>query len=374
MMRMRHVMVALAGLLVLQLTTVAVRSDDPVTSAVRFNREVVRIFERKCLSCHGSGGLAMPLSTYREARPWSRAIREELLEGRMPPWPAARGYATFQNDISLTPRELSTILTWVDGGVPRGDESDLPAPAAPPAAAAPPDHVVRLPEQQIPAGAEDVIRRVTVRSGLAGTSSIRQVQVRPGERRVLKAAFVWAVTKGRAPLWIGAWMPWQSELTPPALGTFAIHDGADLVVELHYYGQDRPLSDVSEVALFFGRADEQASLESIALEAPAPRAKSPHTSAADAHVTLPRDTAVWALHPEGLAGNQSLEVKARRPDGSVEVLLWIPAGHSAWPTALLLKEPAHQPAGTVLSSRVTGSGSIRTRTVVALQPGGQPRR
>ncbi|MGF2075976.1 hypothetical protein, partial [Enterococcus casseliflavus] len=81
-----------------------------------FNREIVRIFDRKCLSCHGPDSMAMPLTNYREVRPWSRAIREEIVEGHMPPTSAVRGYARLKDDIALTPRELATILTWVDGG------------------------------------------------------------------------------------------------------------------------------------------------------------------------------------------------------------------------------------------------------------------
>lgn len=367
---LRHVMAAVAGLVILPLTTVALRSDDPVTSAVRFNREIVRIFERKCLSCHGPGGLAMPLATYREARPWSRAIREELLEGRMPPWPAARGYAALQNDISLTPRELSTILTWVDGGVPRGDESDLPEAAASPTAAPAPDHVVPLPEQEIPAGAEDVTRRVTVQAGLQEDRWIRQVQVAPGERRVLKAAFVWAVSKNRAPLWIGAWLPWQSVLSPPPLGAFRLPAGTALLVELHYRGQERALADASAIGLFFGSTAERQSLGSLVIETAPTRVKRVTATAAEGHVTLRRDSQVWALRADGLGAEQSLEVAARRPDGSTQVLLWIPRGHSTWPAAFLLKEAAAQPAGTVLSSRVTGKGLLRVRTIVAVLSGG----
>jgi hypothetical protein len=38
------------------------------------------------------GGLVFSLSDYRDARAWRRAIREELVEHRMPPPIAARGY------------------------------------------------------------------------------------------------------------------------------------------------------------------------------------------------------------------------------------------------------------------------------------------
>ena len=62
----------------------------------------------------------MALTTYKEARPWAVAIKEEILERKMPPWSAAGGYGHFANDMSLTAREISLILSWADGGAPSG--------------------------------------------------------------------------------------------------------------------------------------------------------------------------------------------------------------------------------------------------------------
>ena len=47
----------------------------------------------------------MSLTTYEEARPWARAIKEEVLTRRMPKWHAVRGYGDFTNDPSLSPFE-----------------------------------------------------------------------------------------------------------------------------------------------------------------------------------------------------------------------------------------------------------------------------
>jgi hypothetical protein len=55
----------------------------PITTNVVFKREVVQIFQRKCFHCHTAGNLAMPLTSYRDARPWARAIREEVLESEI---------------------------------------------------------------------------------------------------------------------------------------------------------------------------------------------------------------------------------------------------------------------------------------------------
>ena len=58
--------------------------------------------------------------TYAEARPWAVAIKEEVLERRMPPWGAVKGFGDFRNDKALTPEQLELIISWVGGGVPEG--------------------------------------------------------------------------------------------------------------------------------------------------------------------------------------------------------------------------------------------------------------
>jgi len=101
-------------------------AHEPITTKVRFNKELVRILQRNCLSCHHRGGIAMSLATYDEARPWAKAIKEEVLEKRMPPWRAVKGYGDFRNAPSLTQRDVDLIVNWVEGGAPKGDDKDLP--------------------------------------------------------------------------------------------------------------------------------------------------------------------------------------------------------------------------------------------------------
>src|ERR1044072_7880395 len=102
-------------------------AHEPITTKVRFNKAVVRVFERNCLGCHRPGGVAMSLATYEEARPWAKAIKEEMLEKRMPPWHAVKGYGEFRNAPLITQREIDMIVNWVEGGAPKGDDKDLPA-------------------------------------------------------------------------------------------------------------------------------------------------------------------------------------------------------------------------------------------------------
>ena len=48
----------------------------------------------------------------------------------MPPSQAVKGFGQFQHDYSLTQRELDLIVSWVEGGAPKGDDKDLPPPIA----------------------------------------------------------------------------------------------------------------------------------------------------------------------------------------------------------------------------------------------------
>lgn len=73
----------------------------------------------------------MPLTTYAEARPWAKAIRDEVLQRRMPQWGAIKGYGEFANDIGLSQDEINRIAEWVEGGAPEGDPQYLPSSKAP---------------------------------------------------------------------------------------------------------------------------------------------------------------------------------------------------------------------------------------------------
>jgi hypothetical protein len=110
---------------------------DVITTKVTFDREIVRLFIAHCISCHRDGGTAFSLATYKQARPWAKAIGEEVLQRRMPPWGAVKGFGDFRNDQGLTAEQLELIVDWEEGGAPEGEEKDLPSPLKPAVVAAP---------------------------------------------------------------------------------------------------------------------------------------------------------------------------------------------------------------------------------------------
>ena len=100
-------------------------------SAQTFTKDVAPILQKHCQSCHHEGTVApMSLMTYKDSRPWARAIKERVVMRDMPPWHLDKtvGIRRYKNDISLSDREIETITKWVDAGAPEGDSADMPKP------------------------------------------------------------------------------------------------------------------------------------------------------------------------------------------------------------------------------------------------------
>jgi hypothetical protein len=106
----------------------SVAGHDIITTKLTWDGEISRIVYAHCANCHHQGGSAFSLMSYQEARPWAKAIEQEVFERRMPPWGAVKGFGEFRNDQALTQEQLELIANWVDGGAPEGNPNDLPAP------------------------------------------------------------------------------------------------------------------------------------------------------------------------------------------------------------------------------------------------------
>src|SRR5215813_5933589 len=118
------VLVITAGLMLMGMA-----ADASAATQATFSKDVAPIFQSKCQECHQPNSIApMSLISYRDARPWAKAIRERVITRQMPPWHIDRsvGVQSFKNDMSLTDEQVETIVRWVDGGSPQGDPKDLP--------------------------------------------------------------------------------------------------------------------------------------------------------------------------------------------------------------------------------------------------------
>ena len=100
---------------------------------VTFAKDVAPIFQEKCEGCHRTGEMApMSLVTYEQVRPWAKSIKQRVAARQMPPWHLDPnvGVQKFANDMSLSQKQIDTIVQWADAGAPQGDPKDMPAAKA----------------------------------------------------------------------------------------------------------------------------------------------------------------------------------------------------------------------------------------------------
>src|SRR6266496_5285525 len=99
------------------------------SSTPTYTKDVAKILNNRCVECHRPGEIApMAFTSYKEVRPWAKAIRQQTATGTMPPWLASPSHGEFKNDRRLSKAEIDTISAWVAAGAPEGDARDLPVP------------------------------------------------------------------------------------------------------------------------------------------------------------------------------------------------------------------------------------------------------
>src|SRR5439155_14178329 len=113
--KVRFFLVLSAVLIVLVTAAVA-------QAEVTFTKDVAPILQRSCQNCHRPGSIApMPLLTYEDARPWAKAIRQNVVLRNMPPWHVDPnvGIHEFSNSLAVSEAEIATIANWVYSGAPK---------------------------------------------------------------------------------------------------------------------------------------------------------------------------------------------------------------------------------------------------------------
>ena len=115
-------------------------------------------------------------------------------------------------------------------------------------------------------------------------------------------------------------------------------------VELHYGAGKEPVTDVGTVGLFRAQG-ASAPVSDLVVTA---RSTPGRSRVRRGSARLASDATIWALAPEIPSGTQSMELSARQPDGSTEVLLLVERPSADWPTPYVFKSPVRIPRGTEL--------------------------
>jgi hypothetical protein len=129
-------------------------ADATPGAAVTYNKDILPVLQRNCQSCHRPGQIApMSFLSYKEVRPWAKAMKAAVVARKMPPWFADARYGHFKNDRSLPRTDVELIAKWADTGALEGDKKDAPPPVQWPEKGweIKPDVIVDGPSYDVPA-------------------------------------------------------------------------------------------------------------------------------------------------------------------------------------------------------------------------------
>jgi peroxiredoxin len=330
----------------------------PMSEPVSYAREVAPILKSHCVACHRAGDIGpFAFSNYQAVKRKARMIEEVILTQRMPPWHADPHFGKFANASELTTAETQTLLRWIKQGAPSDGSPDPLAETAPPPeewALGTPDYIVKLPQpEEIPATGVLEYRHVKIPSPVHEDVWLAAAVVKPGNRKVLHHAIVYASFPGSGNdlggtgVKIAGWAPGRLPgRLPEGTGLFLGRD-AKLDIELHYTTVGSPQTDQTEIGLYVLRDKPKLAYKTgmaLKLDFKIPP-KDPDASAS-ATFTLAKDSILYTLTPHMHVRGSRMKYEALFPDGRRETLLSVPRYDFNWQTSYRLAEPLRVPAGT----------------------------
>jgi hypothetical protein len=333
----------------------------PIHAAPSFYRDVLPILQRRCQECHRPGEIApMPFVSYRETRPWAKAIRDAVQRRAMPPWFADPCCGKFANDRTLSQYEIDTLTAWSGSGASAGDEKDAPPPRAWPADSnlAGANLVLRMPRAfDVPAKGAVEYQHFLIPTGFTADRWIQGVEVRPGARALVHHIVVYMIEPGedwkRAPSqsdMLTVYAPGSSpDVSPPGMAKL-IKAGSSLLLEIHYTPNGRAASDRTAVAMAFAASPPEKRVLTLQMASDrftiAP-------SDANAHVTvsgtLPNDALLLGFFPHMHLRGKVFEYNRILDDGRPETLFRASHYNFHWQMFYRLAEPIPLSKGTRLS-------------------------
>ena len=237
------------------LTVPALAADQKPT----FTTDVAPIFYSKCVSCHRPGEIApFSLLDYTTARAWAKSIRKAVHERVMPPWHADSSLVDYKNDPSLSEEDIATILAWVDAGAPQGNPDSLPKPPGfhETWAMGEPDLIFHAERDfAIPALEQEIpYQSIWFKTDISEDLYIQEWEIRPMHRKAVHHANLirsperaphvgigTAVSQGGD--YIGSYLPGARPFSYPEGTALIIPKGSQIGIQVHYVGQDEPLTD-----------------------------------------------------------------------------------------------------------------------------------
>ncbi len=346
------------------------------TPDVTFHKDVEPILQKHCQECHRPGEIApFSLLSYKDARPWAKAIRSDVLTKKMPPWFADPKYGHWMNDRSLSADEVATLVSWVDRGAKEGDMKDAPKALAFVDGwnIQKPDAVLGMSEPfHLPAKGDVPYQYVVLPTKFTEDKWVQMAEARPSDRTVVHHVVIFIrdpqskwlreaktgvpfvpeggnfqnisgggndilmiYTPGKVP-----------EMWRPGLGKM-IKAGSDLVLQIHYTTNGKETEDHTQVGLVFAKekpTERAMTIGGYNLGFKIPPGDPNYK--VEAKNVFPNGATILNLFPHMHLRGKSFEYALVYPDGHSEVLLRVPNYDFFWQLDYQFSKPLVIPPGT----------------------------
>jgi hypothetical protein len=348
----------------LSATLAVAKEPARVKDTVTYAKQVSRIVQDKCQTCHHPGTAApFTLATYEDVLKRADTIREVVTEKRMPPWHADPRYGKFRNERRLTAEETDALLAWLDNGRQFGDKKDLPEPRTYEDGwvIGKPDLILELPEEQtIPASGVVPYQYFRTTTNFKEDVWIQAAEGRPGNRGIVHHIVVSIASprsknqQGPANRSFGEDIlvgeaPGDIPLVLPPGVAKRLPAGADLIWQMHYTPNGKEGKDRSQLGLIFYKEKEPPKRVAQTLGITnggfaIPPGANNHL--VESEWVFRRDALLLSFMPHMHLRGKDFEYRAEYPDGRKETILSVPHYDFAWQTQYRLAAPLLLPKGT----------------------------
>lgn len=372
-------------------------SDDAnPADRVTYTKDILPILQENCQTCHRpfganlSGMIApMPLMSYKEVRPWARAIAQEVLAKTMPPWHASEEFnGVFKDELTLSEDEIARVVKWTKTGAPRGNPNDAPAPIDWPETGwsiGVPDLIVQFDEANWVADeVDDLYQNITLRLGedqVPEERWIQAIEFKPGSEAVhhmiayASASDVPGIEGGMTSGMLGGEAPGTNPTSFAEGYGIRLPQAPTIVFQMHYHKEKGPgtgVWDRSSFAIKFHDKNKPithpvriVAIDHGAFEIPPGH---PNWKVSGAQV-FRNETRLLGYMPHLHLRGVSCKYTAYYPDGTSEVLMDVPEYDFNWQRFFEYVEPKDVPAGTRVEFEMIYDNSVERAAAIGFDAG-----
>ncbi|MFN0121823.1 MAG: hypothetical protein ACKV2V_15120 [Blastocatellia bacterium] len=340
-----------------------------------FNKEVVRILQKNCQTCHHPGDIGpMSLMNYQDASAIARSIKAVTQSKRMPPWKPVAGCGDFQDSRALSNEDIATLASWADAGAPEGNPADMPPPLTfndnwP---LGTPDLVLTPDEEYTPPVSGDMYRCFTIPTELRGDRLVSAIDVKPGNRRIVHHVIAYLDPTGASlaldqkdpgPGYtsfggpgfsnnsiLGGWAPGGRGYAAGQGNGIRVVKNSRVVIQVHYHPTGAAEKDLTQVGVYFARTPVKKEMQLLPLvnqnfTIPAGEKSYPVT----ASFTSPLPARVVAITPHMHLLGRQIKVEMTTPGKPADCLVNIDNWDFQWQGTYLYQNPVQISPGSRLT-------------------------